>query len=91
MILCKSLQYISFRKALPGFFKFEFVLNDHLVISISSAVLSRYTKLSMFALHGGCGFLALAGRGAAWITGTPILIEVGALYDNVKRPNVLMF
>lgn len=77
MILCKSLQYISFCKALPGLF--EFVLNDHLVISISAAALSRYTKLSMFALYGGCGFLALAGRGAAWITGTPILIEVGAL------------
>lgn len=28
--------------------------------------------------------MALAGRGAACITGTPILIEMGALYDNVE-------
>jgi len=55
-----------------SFILFEFVLNDHLVVSISSAVLSRGTKWSVFALYRGRGFTALAGRGAAWKTDTPL-------------------
>lgn len=43
-----------------------------LVISISSAALSRGAKWSVFALYRGHGFVPLAGRGAAWKTGDSV-------------------